>query len=42
MVRTNLLIPTYVPMLGALRGWLEKPRSERWDKAPVGFAAASR
>lgn len=43
MVRTNLLIPpTFVQMLGALSGWLEKARSERLDKAPVGFAAASR
>ena len=42
MTLTNLLIPTYMQMLAALSGWLEKARSERLDKAPVGFAAASR
>ena len=39
MVRTNLLIPTYMQMLAALSGWLEKARAERGDAADALLAA---
>ena len=40
MTLTNLLIPTYMQMLAALSGWLEKARAERGDAAVALLAAA--